>query len=330
MQIVIKQSNNKQISINSINMKINKYLMLIYIPIFFLSCQKQKPVNINEDADARSQIISSEEINNKIKTGENILYKNATITGDVDFLISNDKNFMTPQLIKHYINSSITFYNCTFKGKISAYKSFTNHYEICLFRKNITFINCTFQDSVNFSSSEFQDLVNFNESVFQNFTSFKATVFNYNKNYFENTHFIKNAEFNMMHVNGNISFFKSEFDAKVIFQLTKFMFQVQFGASVFHDNVDFSNIKFYDDLLFNYAEFVKSVNFNGSIFNGRTEFIQTKFNYISEFTNCFFYGKINFDKSDAKGIIKFLNNYYSINKPERKDFVLHEGTDFMN
>ena len=93
-----------------------KYILPIII-IFFISCNKEVQTEI---PDSRTKIINASEINKKIKKGEDVTYKNATIIGDIDFTRSNNASLITGNLIKHYVNSAVIFYDCTFKGKILA------------------------------------------------------------------------------------------------------------------------------------------------------------------------------------------------------------------
>ena len=82
------------------------YLPVILIFAFSgLTCKKEttkQDTNSQSEEiliDSRNQIINASEINEKIKTGQNIKYKNATIIGDINFLVSEDKYLITSQLI---------------------------------------------------------------------------------------------------------------------------------------------------------------------------------------------------------------------------------------
>lgn len=304
-------------------------IILIYAIVTF-KCTDDTPEQSSEELfDSRNLIINAADINKKIKKGKDIEYRNATIIGDLIFLASNEKNLLTPQLVKHEVNSSVIFYNCTFKGNIIAHRTYTDHSEVSEFNKNLTFIECTFQDTVNFTSSDFNDLVNFSGSDFHEFVTFESSCFNYRKNYFDKVRFYKNAMFNLMKVNGNISFFEAIFDDNVIFQLSKFNDPVQFGAAKFNKNSVFSSVKFYDDVFFNYAEFHKKAIFNQSVFKGRAEFIKSKFNHISEFKNCMFFGRTIYNNSDLTGVFTFEGSDFLFSEPPINEFNIKEGSDFI-
>ncbi|MCF6366748.1 MAG: hypothetical protein L3J35_11155 [Bacteroidales bacterium] len=303
-------------------------VLVLFVFLLFYSCKnKEKQNTVNQEA--RNKIINASEINKKIRNEENIVYKDATIIGDINFLNSEDFNLETPFLQKYHINSSILFHNCTFKGKVIARKQENEIYKVSNFNKNVTFISCTFQDTVNFTSSDFNELVNFSESEFQEFVSFEACAFNFKKNYFSKVHFQKAAMFNLMFANGDMNFFETIFDDNVLFQLSKFNNPVHFGASKFNKNADFTNVKFFDDVFFNYSEFIKKVNFNNSVFRGRTEFIKTKFNFISEFKDCVFFGKTTYNNSEIIGVFTFKNSVFYISDPEKFNCNIKKGSDYI-
>lgn len=312
-------------------MRINIIILAVSLLIF--SCNKAvKNTDIKQvekKQEAREKIIQASEINSKIKNQENILYKDVTIIGDITFLSSDDKNLVTPFMETHYINSSILFHNCTFKGKIIAKKTTADIINICNFKKNTTFINCTFQDTVDFSYSDFYGLVNFSESSFQELVNFEASSFNYKKNYFRKVRFEKPLRFNMINIVGDIDFFEAIFDAKSLFQLTKFKDITNFSSTKFNENSDFSNVKFKDDVFFNYAEFYKTISFNNSIFNERTEFINSKFNFISEFKNCLFKGRTKFENSEIIGVFYFTNSIFYISNPNKFKINIKNGSNFV-
>ncbi|MCF6185338.1 MAG: hypothetical protein L3J56_12095, partial [Bacteroidales bacterium] len=193
----------------------------------FISCNKQKKISSD---DSRGKVINASDINKNIQNGKDIIYQNATIMGTVDFTKSKNADLVNANLIKHDVNSVLTFYDCTFKGKIIAHKKDKEFKIISDFNKSICFVNCTFQDTVDFSDSDFKDVVTFSNSIFQNFVSFKSAFFSPKGMDFTKSHFIKYAEFNMMHVSGNCNFFDAVFDDNVLFQLSEFNNSVQFNA----------------------------------------------------------------------------------------------------
>ena len=96
------------------------FIFVFIIPLTLLiSCNKEEKINFD---DSRSKIIDASEINNKLSKEKNIILRNATIIGDIDFTKSKERYLVNANLIKHTINSALTFYDCTFKGKIIAHK----------------------------------------------------------------------------------------------------------------------------------------------------------------------------------------------------------------
>lgn len=308
-------------------MKTIHFFSIFIMLIFSYSCNEANMNSKENEPDSRSNIIDASEIISKLSDGENIQYTNATIIGEIDFTKVPDDNYMTPGLKKNHVNSSLLFYNCTFKNKITAHNEHKEYMEICKFENAVTFMDCTFQDSVNFNSSEFYDLVNFSKSQFHKLANFKSAYFNYKENYFEDSKFYAVSKFNLMTVDGNISFFKAIFDGFTLFQNTKFKAVSKFQAAIFNDNTVFEGIKFYDDAFFNYAEFEKKNSFNNSFFLGRAEFIKTKFKSITEFKNCNYYGKTSYNNSEIKGVLTFEGSYFLLNEPKPNDFILDKNSN---
>ena len=279
--------------------------------------------------DAGNKIIQASEINRKIKKGEAVLMRNAAILGDIDFTLAENSNIINSGQIKHYVNSSVTLYDCTIKGKVIACKKTKNFLEISKFNKNITFVNCTFQDTVDFSNSEFTELVNFSNSLFQNYVDFKSVGTGRGRFLFTGTHFIKFSKFDLMNIGGFSDFSNAVFDEDVLFQSSKFEYPARFAVIKFNKNAIFTNTKFYDDVFFNYSEFARSIKFNSSVFRGRTEFIKSKFNMISEFKNCLFLCETKFSDADLKGILTFENSIFYISNPEKFKIKISDGSDYI-
>ncbi|NPA68921.1 MAG: hypothetical protein GXO50_09970 [Chlorobi bacterium] len=303
------------------------YFSIVFFSILFFSCKQNNQEN--EIPDSRSRIIEASVINKKIKKGEGIAYRNATIIGDIDFTGSNDASLITGNLIKHYVNSAIVFSNCTFKGKISAFEKHDKYNKITEFKKGASFFDCTFQDTVDFTSSEFKDIAVFSSSIFQKEVLFRAAYFGDKGLRFNKTRFIKNAKFNMLKTAGICNFSDAVFDGNVVFQLSEFEDPVYFNAARFNENSDFTKVKFNDDVFFNYAEFYKTIRFSSSGFRARTEFIKTEFNLISEFKNSLFYGEVKFKDAKISGIITFENSIFFISDPGNFECNLLKETDFL-
>ncbi len=306
---------------------------LLYWGILFLilptACQNDKVQSAGNNAESRSSIIQASSINTQIKNGKNIIYKDASIIGDINFLNSTDKNAVSPNLMNYNVNSSLVFYNCTFKGKVTASDKNSKSEKHCTFNKNLTFINCTFQDTVDFSSSVFKDVVNLSSSQFHAFSNFKSVKISAQGLYFQNAHFFALAKFNMMHSEGICNFFKTVFDDNAMFQLSVFKSTAQFNAAKFHKNANFTKSKFKDDVFFNYAEFYKKAQFNTSYFTSRTEFSQSTFNMISEFKNCIFLAHTIFTDAKVIGIITFENSIFYISNPRKFHFKLSEESTVL-
>ncbi len=306
-------------------------ILLVLSVLFLFSCKQEvkKEVQNTNLAEARSTIIDATEINNKIQTGEDLAYGNTTINGDIDFTNSKDSYVEGLDIKRHNVKSSVTFVNCTFKGKISAFKKTKKKTELVNFNKNITFINCTFQDTIILKDVEIKGITIIQDSEFQKNADFRGARFNFEKNYLNNNKFLAESHFNRTVFIGEVNFMKSVFEGNAHFQLAKFKDNAQFGAVKFMQSLDFTSVKADEDLLFHYAEFKKKAMFNNSVFKGRTEFISSVFNFISQFNNILFYGPVKYNNSKFIGVVTFENSKFILSPPQTVDVNIPDETDII-
>jgi len=175
--------------------QLTAYLLIAFSFFIFLGSCKQEVKKEKVNLEARSEIIDAKEINQLLKSGKNVAFKNSTITGDIDFAKFGNQNIELPGLVRSTIKSSVTFMNCTFKGKLIGQKSDSIKSSFTTFNKNLTFVKCTFQDELVFKETVFTGIVIFRDSEFYGKTDFTGAVFNFEKNYFSKDKFFAPANF---------------------------------------------------------------------------------------------------------------------------------------
>ncbi|MCK4663336.1 MAG: pentapeptide repeat-containing protein [Bacteroidales bacterium] len=302
-------------------MKQTKLLLIIFILIFVKTgCVADNKVH-------KKEIIQATEILKKINKSEQIKYVNVVVKGDLDFTSANNKVIIAKGLIRVYISSPVTFVNCKFEGKVSAYKKDENdNLNYCIFEKNLTMINCEFNDEVNFRETNFSGAVNFSSSSFDKKIIFEGAVFNNKDNYFTDCYFKDEFRGQRIFVKGNISFLKSTFVNKARFQRAVFKGNAQFGAVKFLEYTDFGSITVQNGILFNHSDFSKKAKFNNSILYGRTEFMHCQFSLIAEFKNVLFYGPVKFTETNFQDNLDLENSKFLLGIPETKDAVLPDSS----
>lgn len=160
--------------------------------------------------------IRADEVIDKINRGKNVYYKDVIIKGDLDFTKINDTDREDTNVFRSYVNSSITFIDCTLNGEVIAYKKSNQYYYKTMFQRNVTFKDTKFKDVVNFRAAQFTGIISFSGSVFNEnvsfrnaqcigYANFKSTEFNNYAN-FKNVQFIGKADFNNVAFDEDYSF----------------------------------------------------------------------------------------------------------------------------
>lgn len=170
---------------------------------------------------AFSQVtVSASKIMKDIKNGQDVSYRDVTITGDLDFTYKDAKEddlgshkwWYGTNTVNEDIEVSILFVNCKFEDDVLAYihversgYTFTADFE-----KEVTFKNCTFNGDAMFKYSEFDDDVDFSGSKFNRKNTFKYAEFDARAN-FSNTYFDDDAIFKYAEFDDGVSFNSAEF-----------------------------------------------------------------------------------------------------------------------
>lgn len=307
-----------------------KYFLYMLLSLLLISsCDKSRKLDNEKDNDARSKIIQASEINDKIKLGSDIAIKNATIIGDIDFTNASESNYEAMETRRHYVNSAITFYNCTFKGKIISVKNDKKNVHLVSYSKCLNFIKCTFQDKIKINNSLIEGLVNFRDNDFQEAVEIIGSTLNFSNNYFTKNNFQKQVKFIGNSVRGRISFFESTFFEHVIFQNNTFYEQAQFSSIIFHKTSDFSGTKAKAEIAFNYTKFNEKTFFNNSVFGFRTDFLYSEFKKEAEFKNIIFPGHVRYNNSTINTVINFEGSVFTIQIPSTKNINLSKDAKII-
>ena len=279
----------------------------IFIAILLFGCT----------ANAKDSSVSGAKIIKLIEKGRDVYFKDIVIDGDIDFSKTKIRSVESSGTYRTYINSSITFVNCTFNGKIIAYSVDENKAKnFTTFNKNLTFQGCTFKNTVLFTESSAQGIVNFSNSKFEQETNFQGFLFMFKDNYFTDTKYAKEAKFQRVVCYGNINFKSAEFSENVSFQKSKINNNLNFGAVKFSKYADFSSISVLGDVLFNYSKFEARSTFNNSLFNNRSDFNNIVFTDNVGFKNVQFRGLSRFNETKAEAEIDFAKCIFGCNAPD--------------
>ena len=237
-----------------------RYLLslLVLIPVFSLPQDR----------------IKADYIIKKLNDGKDIRYENVEITGDLDFtLIENfefEKKLGSSTGVKQlngtrkwtytfeektafHVKNPVVFSNCTFRGKLIAYKekeekdgnNIIVRNAVIKFHENVIFENCLFRKDVIFKNSEFVKQAEFYGSKFYGKSIFEECGFNYPAD-FSNIEF-GDTNFEHAKFSNGVSFENSRFKNKTNFKNTLILSPLNIKSVDFRKNVDFNTTVFNDE-----------------------------------------------------------------------------------
>jgi len=249
-----------------------------------------------------------------IISGQDVFIKDQTFNNDIDFT-QFEKNLISESVYQVRIVSSVTFLNCTFNGKVIAYKKNEDKTStLTSFQSNLSFIGCVFNEEVSFRASSVLGRTDFTKASFSKTSSFEECTFFQNA-YFRGSTYHEELRFQNAVFIQKANFLNAEFDVTASFQHTIFHAEAQFSSTRFMGYTDFSSITSHGNFYANYAEFADRAFFNNSFFNRQTELNNIKFNYC-EIKNCRFFGTTRFEKTTVQDHIFFDHSFFLLGGPD--------------
>ena len=255
-----------------------------------------------------------DKLNELLKSGKDVYIENVDFSSDLDLTAFLDKNLISEGYYQAKTSSSVTFKNCTFNGKLIAFRTENNTSTVMNFLSNLSFINCHFSDEVNLRGSSIVGRTDFTKSVFDKKVSFEECTFHQNA-YFNGCTFNDEVRFQNAFFMKNCNFSNTKYQKVASFQSATFNSGLQFLVATFYQFADFSLIRCKDDMFFNYSEFNNQCNFSNSSFSGSTNFLNVRFTN-ADFKDCLFIGELNLSKATLAKFLNFDNSYFITKKPD--------------
>ena len=222
--------------------------------------------------------INANDIIAKINRKESVSYQNTTIDGDLDLTnlanrkeIRDEGNWGSKNYLS-VVEVPLSFKNCTFKGKVLAYRSESENGKIfnnnsivynADFTEAVTFEGCQFNGDAAFKYSKFGQRAIFTKNTFGDIALFKYTKFR-NAADFGSSTFRNYADFKYTNFAEASTFQKVTFDQTADFKYTKFDEGTDFRQARFSGNADFK-----------YTHLPRGSNFDDTRFYGSTDFKYT-------------------------------------------------------
>jgi hypothetical protein len=253
-----------------------------------------------------------------ITDGKDVFFKDMTFDHDIDFTQFN-KNLISEGVYQVRIVSSVTFQNCTFKGKVTAYRKDDNN-DIILtsFQSNLSFIGCVFHNDVSFRAASVLGRTDFTSASFLKSVSFEECTFFQNA-YFRASTYHEESRFQNAVFMQKANFLNAEFDVTASFQQATFHSEAQFSSVKFMGYADFGLISCHGNFFANYAVFANRSIFNSGSYNGQVDLINITFKQC-EIKNCHFFGETRFLKSTVDEHLSFDNSFFLLGMPDISSF----------
>lgn len=253
-----------------------------------------------------------------IIAGKDVYFKDITFTEDIDFT-KFEKNLISEGVYQVRIVSSVTFQNCTFKGKVISYKKNEDgSVVLASFQSNLSFIGCNFGDEVSFRAASVLGRADFTSSAFSKTASFEECTFFQNA-YFRASNYHEEVRFQNAVFMQKANFLNAEFDVTVSFQQAVFHSEAQFSNVKFIGYADFGLLNCYGNFFANYAIFANQAIFNNGFYNSQADFISIDFKQC-EMKNCRFFGETRFTKSTVKERLLLDDSFFLLGMPDISSF----------
>lgn len=236
--------------------------------------------------------IDGREIIAKINRGEAVSYRNATISGNLDFTQLDNRKVEesksgswwnggdTHRSYRSIVTVPVRFENCTFTGDVLAYYSLEDENETynASFKEAASFENCAFERKSAFKYSHFEEGAVFSGCKFEDEALFKYAKFSEGP-----------------------AFVNARFEGEANFKYVKFPEGTDFSRAVFSQDADFK-----------YAAFPDGANFERTTFEQLANFKYTSFSEPLQLSGIQFRGSEDFKYTNVGG--KDFSSYLLENK----------------
>ena len=265
--------------------------------------------------------IPGEEIVERLAKGEDVLVKNKTITGGLDFTripVSSNANHAIHESLRatgiheefltdaRFIPGELRLERCRIEGEITVHTRSSKDYRPTIFCSHVTISGSEIQDSVRFNSSVFCDGLCLDESHFQSACLFNRARFYSNRF----SVLIRQATFNslmdlsMVEMKSDADFGRSNFETLTL-QQSKLFGRTQFYNTVFKKRLDFYRTTVSGIIQFHHCSWIGGANFDEAQFDDHASFWGCQCHgdedSLINYSHAIFCGPAGFDELDLVG-----------------------------
>lgn len=286
----------------------NIYLAFIIMlaAIIATSCNAPNSGYANDNKDS---VIKAEKIIKWLKSGKNVVLKNKTISGNLDFTKAYPVN-KNIQVSSAYVNTELNFINCVFEDSVSAFNIDKDGVtSVTIFERNVCFLNCEFSKGVIFKQSDFRGRANFDQCQFRGPVSFDGANFRTGTS-FCSSNFHGEVSFVSAVFNGRTNFLKTFFRETLMCQFTKFNDYTMFADSYFYGYTEFSKVYAPCTIDFTNAKFLGRSLFTNSTYVGGLKINKCEFKQGLSIIDNMFMRTLEMFRASIDGTVIYKNNIF--------------------
>ncbi len=268
----------------------NRFWGLLLCGAGVLACASIPPVG---------QPITARTVLTRLAARLPVRVENVTFSDELDFttLTASPE---TPTVARVWVNAPVYFRNCTFNGKVLAFRQHGDTTVLCSFGRNLTFVGCQFNGETSFRSVSVVGIGAFSHTQFNKPVSFAGARFGAEA-YFDQALFAVEARFQQARFAGMANFWQSIWAGTTYFQGATFDADAQFSLADFRANLDFSLCTTHGLLNFNYAQLPGRSSFANCRFHNAVDFNNARLHDAS-FSEAIFDTKASFADVDSPRI----------------------------
>lgn len=275
-------------------------------------------LNISCATGQKNSSSNEPDMKEQLKNGTNIYFENKTISTDLNFTNLLQPVVESNGINRCYVNSAITFKQCTFKGKITGYATDqSGKSTMTYFQKSVTFIDCIFEDDINLRGAIFSAPANFQGCSFVKKADFQECHF-YTDAFLNETKYREEAFFQNSVFMKKMILMNARFESNVYFQNAVFYFDAQFSNAEFQKYADFTVCTFQMGVFFNYCKFQQQAVFSSSVFSKRFEILSTTAQQL-DMRKCHFGFVPKLMKSNIVSELDFSGSHFTDGIPDLKE-----------
>lgn len=291
------------------------YILLGTIVILSLACTLPPQQKLRKSEIAASDILK------QLRKGSSVSYQDKIIIGDLDLTQAVSLEEISTGILKGYLDASLVFTNCTFKGKVLGFHQEPRLIKSISLQRSLTMINCQFEQEVNLRLCEIQGMMQLRDCIFYKKASFEEGSFSHLVS-FNHSAFKAEARFQNAFFLRDALFRESIFESTVSFQSSIMNGDLQMSTAQFLDYADFGQLTCQGDVFLSYANIADRMNCNYGSFLGRLEMVNAD---IMEFQakKARFWGDVIFDRSEVFRSIDCGGAKYFYSKAAHEEMEIH-------